>query len=89
MPALTRAEKLAAGAKRSGGGPFGDVDRLLAAFFEARKKFRAAVKERLGAARTLRSVDGLYAVRWKGVTYRAPTPELLLEKLPKKKVPGE
>jgi len=43
------------------------------------------VKERLGSPRTLRSKDGLYAVRWNGVTYRAPSPDALLEKLPKRR----
>lgn len=43
------------------------------------------MKERLGSPRSLQSKDGLYAVRWKGVTYRAVSPDALLEKLPKRR----
>lgn len=66
------------------GGVFAQIDELLAKFEQEKKRFRAAVKERLGSARTLRSLDGLYAVRWKSQRYRAPSVDALLEKLPKR-----
>lgn len=56
--------------------------------FEATKKdFRTKVKQRLGAQRSLRVDDIFYAVRWKGVTYRALSVDALLEKLPTRGTP--
>jgi hypothetical protein len=81
---LDKMAKYAKGARRSGGGAFGEIDRLLQRFLEDKKRFRAAAKERLGSPRALRSIDGLYAVRWMNTLYRAPSVDALLEKLPQR-----
>lgn len=70
--------------RRSSGGVFREIDEMLLRFEEQKGWLAVAVKERLGKRRAVRIDDTFWAVRWKGVTYRALSPEALLEKLPKR-----
>lgn len=70
--------------RRAMGGVFGEIDKLLLRFEADKKRFKLAMKERLGATRVLRVQDVFYACRWKGTTYRALSVDALLEKLPKR-----
>lgn len=55
---------------------------MLERFEQDKKRFRAAVKARLGKPRALQVQDVFYACRWKGTTYRALSVDALIEKLP-------
>lgn len=68
--------------KRATGGVFGEIDRLLVKFEDDKKRFRAAVKARTGSARTPRTRNGLYAVRWNREWFHDPSVDALFEKLP-------
>lgn len=70
--------------RRAPGGVFRHLDEMADRFEADKKRFRAAVKERLGSPRALRVDDVFYLCVWKGTKYRAQTVDALLEKLPKR-----
>lgn len=70
--------------RRATGGVFRQLDEMLERFEADKKRFRAAVKERLGSPRALRVDDVFFLCVWKGTKYRALSVDALLEKLPKR-----
>lgn len=67
---------------RATGGVFKQLDEMVERFEQDKKRFRAAVKARLGKPRALQVQDTFYACRWLGTTYRALSVDALLDKLP-------